>query len=147
MSSEETIETHSETETIVAAQNFAKTLSGGEVICLYGTLGMGKSVFARSIIRTLSGDSDLDVPSPTFTLVQIYDEQNAPAPIWHFDLYRLEDTEEIYETGWEDALGEAILIIEWPERLGSLKPSHSIDVHITANGKTAQRTIQIKRPA
>lgn len=148
MSSEETIKTDSEAQTIALAQDFAQTLSAGDVVCLYGTLGMGKSVFARAVVRTLCGDSDLDVPSPTFTLVQIYEQpQNAPAPIWHFDLYRLEEPEEIYETGWEEALGEAILLIEWPERLGALKPPRSIDITITAASGAEQRNFTIKRNA
>jgi len=145
MSSEDIIETKSEAQTSAAAQKFARSLRAGDVVCLYGTLGMGKSVFARSIIRTLCSDQDLDVPSPTFTLVQIYDH-STPAPIWHFDLYRLEDAEEIYETGWEDALGNAILIVEWPERLGALKPPRSIDITINAGDNPAQRTLRIKRP-
>ena len=147
MSSEETINTDSEAQTIALAQDVAATLDAGDVVCLYGTLGMGKSVFARAVIRALCGDNDLDVPSPTFTLVQIYDEPDMPAPIWHFDLYRLEEAEEIYETGWEEALGEAILLIEWPERLDTLKPPRSIDITITAGGSAEQRQISIKRNA
>lgn len=146
MSSEDTIQTNSEVQTIAVAQDFAKTLNAGDVVCLYGTLGMGKSVFARAIIQTLCSDSNMDVPSPTFTLVQIYEPENAPAPIWHFDLYRLEDADEIYETGWEDALGNAIVLIEWPERLGPLKPRKSIDIHISAGDDNPnQRDFNIKR--
>lgn len=145
MSSEETIYINSEAQTIAMAHDFAGTLQAGDVVCLYGTLGMGKSVFARAVIRALCGDNDLDVPSPTFTLVQIYEQQRAPAPVWHFDLYRLEEAEEIYEIGWEEALGEAIMLIEWPERLGILKPSRSIDINITAGDSTEHRIFSIKR--
>lgn len=147
MSSEETIKTYSEAQTIAVAQDFAAKLGAGDVVCLYGTLGMGKSVFARAVIRALCGDNDLDVPSPTFTLVQIYDDADMTAPIWHFDLYRLEDAEEIYETGWEEALGDAIILIEWPERLGTTKPPRSIDITITAGDSAEHRTLTIKRNA
>lgn len=119
----------SESDTVRYAQDFADGLTGGDVICLYGDLGMGKSVFARSLIRTLTGNKTLEVPSPTFTLVQTY--ETPQAEVWHFDLYRLKAAEEVYELGWEEALGGAISIIEWPERLGALLPPDRIDIHLS----------------
>ncbi len=124
-----TIITHSEAETVRAAQSFAGVLKDGDVLLLHGDLGAGKSVFARALIRALSDDADLEVPSPTFTLVQTYD--TAMGGIWHFDLYRLSDPSEIYEIGWEEALQGGVAIIEWPERLGSLRPQNAIDIHIS----------------
>ena len=85
-------------------------------------------MFARAAIRALCGDPGLDVPSPTFTLVQVYD---APiAPLWHFDLYRLKEPAEIYELGWEDCLAGGIAIVEWPDRIEALLPARRIDVAI-----------------
>lgn len=111
------------------AADYARTLVPGDVVLLHGDLGAGKSVFARAVIRTLCADAALAVPSPTFTLVQTYD--SPLAPIWHFDLYRLEDPEDVYETGWEEALSGGLVLVEWPERLGALAPKRSKHVTIT----------------
>lgn len=131
---------NSENETAQHAQNLAPMLLPGDIVCLHGNLGVGKSVFARALIRALTKNPAQDVPSPTFTLVQTYD---SPAgEIWHFDLYRLKNPEEVYELGWEDALSGAISIIEWPERLGPLLPAARTDIHITATpdgGRLLQR--------
>lgn len=78
----------SETETAAYAARLAPLLQGGDVLCLQGTLGMGKSVFCRALIRALCALPDMTVPSPTYTLVQAYDTPSAP--VYHFDLYRLE---------------------------------------------------------
>ena len=131
---------HNEEETAKIASELAPSLKPGDVILLHGTLGMGKTVFARSLIRTLLNDPDLDVPSPTFTLVQTYE---APAcRLYHFDLYRIEDPEEIHELGWEEAITEGITIVEWPERLGPYKPTARLDITLT-NTENDQNTRQI----
>ncbi len=122
--------TESENRTAFVARRLAGVLRRGDVVCLHGDLGMGKSVFARAAIRHLCADQALDVPSPTFTLVQIYD--TAQCPVWHFDLYRMTDAEDIYELGWDDALADAITIIEWPERLGGLIPRDKLDIVLEA---------------
>jgi len=127
----------SEQETINLAIEYAKDLKDGDIVCLHGTLGAGKSVFSRAVIRALSGEPYLVVPSPTFTLVQMY--ETTDFPIWHFDLYRLEDPEEIYEIGWEEALSDGVLLIEWPEKLGHLLPEKYKSVNISMTGDT--RTI------
>ena len=113
--------TASEDETIAFAKTFAKSLPADKTIFLEGPLGAGKSVFARALIRELSNDETLNVPSPTFTLLQVY--ETGKAPIWHYDLYRLKDPDEMEELSWDDALSGGIVLIEWPERLGSLKPN------------------------
>ena len=107
----------SKTDTEDFAARMAASLRPGDILFLDGDLGMGKSVFARALIRTLCNDPHLEVPSPTFTLVQTYDSENGP--IWHFDLYRIKAPEEVYELGWDDALADGIVIVEWPSRLNS----------------------------
>jgi len=112
------IDTEQQTE--VLARWIAEVLPTRALVFLQGDLGAGKTSFARALIRTLSGDVDLPVPSPTFTLLQHYD--TAQGPVWHFDLYRLQDPEEIFELGWEDALAAGRVLVEWPERLGPHAP-------------------------
>ena len=119
---------HDEHAMSKVACDFASTLKGGEIILLEGTLGAGKTVFARALIRALSGDEDMTVPSPTFTLLQNYTYNHGE--IWHFDLYRLKDADEIYELGWEDFGAKDIALIEWPARLEHLTPDNAITVKI-----------------
>ncbi len=110
----------SEQETANIAAAMAILLKEGDVLCLEGDLGTGKSVFARALVRALAGDAGLEVPSPTFTLVQTYETPGGI--VWHFDLYRLRHPDEIIEIGWEDARGGGIVLVEWPERLGPYLP-------------------------
>lgn len=114
-----------EDDTDAIARALAEDAKPGDVVCLSGPLGAGKSVFARGFIRALCGH-DTDVPSPTFTLVQTYEGRTGP--IAHFDLYRLEDPNEVLELDWDDAIGSAICLIEWPEKAGSFLPSRRIDI-------------------
>lgn len=118
-----------EAETARLAGLLASGLARGRPVCLWGDLGMGKSVFARAVIRALAGDESLDVPSPTYTLVQEY--ESPQGLLFHFDLYRLSSPEEVYELGWDDALAQGIAIVEWPERLGTLLPLLRCDVRLT----------------
>lgn len=92
----------------------APLLKAGDSVLLYGPLGMGKSTLARGLIRALTTPEE-DVPSPTFTLVQFYESD---PPVAHFDLYRLNQPEEAWEIGLDEALDHGCAIIEWPERLG-----------------------------
>ncbi|MGH1456054.1 MAG: tRNA (adenosine(37)-N6)-threonylcarbamoyltransferase complex ATPase subunit type 1 TsaE [Alphaproteobacteria bacterium] len=136
------ITTQREAETIGFAQGVADSLCAGDVVLLRGDLGMGKSVFSRAVIRSLCEDDALEVPSPTFTLVQQYDA--LLADIWHFDLYRLSDQSEIYEIGWEEAMDGGISLIEWPERLGGLTPARCIEVSISpVSGAPDARKIEV----
>lgn len=132
---------HSETETAALANNIARNLVSNNVLLLSGPLGVGKSVFARALIRALCGDETLEVPSPTFTLLQTY--ESAKGPVFHYDLYRLKDPEEIYELGWEESLKDGITIVEWPERLGSLMPARRLDIRI-ANVKNSPDAREIE---
>lgn len=120
-----------EAGTAAVAAAVAKVCAAGDVIALSGVLGSGKTVFARGFVHALTGP-DEDVPSPTFTLVQTYPA--APAPIYHFDLYRLEHAEEVWELGIEDAFAEGVSLIEWPERLGVLLPADRLDIAFAAAG-------------
>ncbi|HLG44886.1 MAG TPA: tRNA (adenosine(37)-N6)-threonylcarbamoyltransferase complex ATPase subunit type 1 TsaE [Reyranella sp.] len=100
----------------------AARLKPGDVVGLKGDLGAGKTTLARAIIRAAAADPALIVPSPTFTLVEVYDTPRGA--YWHFDLYRLDEPQQVYELGWEEALAEGIVLLEWPERLGRLLPKH-----------------------
>jgi tRNA threonylcarbamoyl adenosine modification protein YjeE len=84
-------------------------------ILLEGDLGMGKSTFARAFIREWLDDPTLNVPSPTFTIVQYY--PNPVLDLYHYDLYRLNDSDELQEIGWDDSLASGINLIEWPSRI------------------------------
>jgi tRNA threonylcarbamoyladenosine biosynthesis protein TsaE len=107
------------------AERLASVALPRDVIALRGTLGMGKTEFARAFIRRL-GLPEEEVPSPTFTLVQSYDTE--AGMIWHFDLYRLSQPEDVWELGFEEALEDGILLIEWPERLGAALPARRLDL-------------------
>ena len=111
-----------------ATAGFAARLSAlaspGDIFALKGDLGAGKTSFARAFIRARGGGEE--VPSPTFTLVQVYEV--AEAAIWHFDLYRLKSPEEAWELGVEDAFSQGISLIEWPERLGALLPRRRLEI-------------------
>ena len=115
----------SEAATGALALRIAGLAQRADIIALKGDLGTGKTTFARAFIRGL-GEKEDEVPSPTFTLVQVY--QLAPAAVWHFDLYRLRDPEEAWELGIEDAFIDGISLIEWPERLGSLLPKRRLEI-------------------
>jgi tRNA threonylcarbamoyladenosine biosynthesis protein TsaE len=108
------------------ARHLAALARPGDIIALRGDLGLGKTTFARFFVRSLMGE-DVEVPSPTFNLVQTYDTP-AGATLWHFDLYRLEDPEEAFELGIEEAFADGISLIEWPERLGDLLPLERLEI-------------------
>lgn len=128
----------SEKETISFAKKFAKTLKGDEIIALWGTLGMGKTVFAKAVIQELTGRNE-DVPSPTFTLLQSYD--TPLGEVFHFDFYRLKNPEEAYEIGIEDAFESGICLIEWPEKIGALLPKRAINVCFEMTDKGRQISV------
>src|SRR5260370_21353272 len=113
-----------EAATAAFAARVSALAAAGDVIALKGDLGAGKTSFARAFIRSRGAVEE--VPSPTFTLVQVY--ELAGAAIWHFDLYRLKSAEEAWELGIEDAFSEGISLIEWPERLGSLLPRYPLEI-------------------
>lgn len=117
----------SEEETTALAGKIAEQAQAGDTFALYGTLGMGKSVFARGFIKWLTAAEE--VPSPTFTLVQSY---TAPAfEIYHYDLYRLKSPDEIIELGMEETLYEGVCLIEWPEKMSGYLPKNCFKITIT----------------
>lgn len=108
-----------ESRTRALARALAPHLGAGDVLALRGEIGAGKSLFARALIkaRLAAVGRDEDVPSPTFTLVQTY--RAGDLEIWHSDLYRLTDPDEVFELGLDEAFGTALCLVEWPERLGA----------------------------
>jgi tRNA threonylcarbamoyladenosine biosynthesis protein TsaE len=125
---ERTILLPDESATAALATRLAPLARIGDVLALWGNLGVGKTVFARAFIQTRSRP-DEEVPSPTFTLVQVY----PPAPpfegmVYHFDLFRLSAPEEAYELGIEEAMIDGISLIEWPERVRPLLPRQRLDL-------------------
>jgi tRNA threonylcarbamoyladenosine biosynthesis protein TsaE len=127
-----------EEATASLAARVAALARKGDVIALQGGLGAGKTTFARAFIRARGGDEA--VPSPTFTLVQIYEVGDTP--VWHFDAYRLRDPEEAWELGIEDAFRDGISLIEWPERLGTLLPARRLRLVLAdAGSPNARRAV------
>lgn len=139
------IELPDEAATCTLAADLAGRARRGDIIGLSGALGSGKTTFARAFIgaRLDAGE----VPSPTFTLVEIYQSLTGPA-LWHFDLYRLERPEDAYELGIEDAFAEGISLIEWPERLGGLMPQEHLGVTLApGRGATERRAQFVASPS
>jgi tRNA threonylcarbamoyladenosine biosynthesis protein TsaE len=110
------------------AARFAPALRPGDSVLLEGPLGAGKSEFARALLRAATGDPALEVPSPSFSLVQGYDLPAGPAH--HFDLYRLSGPAEVAELGWDEAR-QGVVLVEWPDRLGALTPEDALRVTLT----------------
>jgi tRNA threonylcarbamoyladenosine biosynthesis protein TsaE len=112
-----------------ATERLAASLAGlahrGDAILLEGPLGAGKSALARAFLRAAAGDPALEVPSPTFTLVQTYD--TAIGPVHHYDLWRLDGPAALLELGWDEARDD-IVLVEWPDRLGDLRPDDALTV-------------------
>ena len=125
----------SDTEALGAM--IARVLQAGDVVCLWGPLGAGKTTLARGLIRALMGP-DQEAPSPTFTLVQTYEAPNFP--LAHLDLYRLSDPREVRELGLDEALEDGAAVIEWPERLGAGLPPDRLDIRlrVEAEGRVAE---------
>jgi tRNA threonylcarbamoyladenosine biosynthesis protein TsaE len=111
----------------------ARRLRPRDVVALQGGLGVGKTTLARAILRAASGDATLIVPSPTFTLAEVYDTPRGA--FWHFDLYRLEAPEQVFELGWEEARADGVALVEWAERLGSLLPPDRLAVTLAIEGE------------
>lgn len=107
-------------------------LTRGDVVCLAGNLGAGKTTLARGVIETWTGEAE-EAPSPTYTLVQTY--EGAHGELWHVDLYRLKRPQEAWELGLEDAFATAATLIEWPERLEGHLPHNRLDIELSPEGE------------
>ncbi|MDX3928451.1 MAG: tRNA (adenosine(37)-N6)-threonylcarbamoyltransferase complex ATPase subunit type 1 TsaE [Shinella sp.] len=132
------ISLESEAETIRLGEDIALALKPGDCLALSGDLGAGKSTFARAVIRAVADDDGLEVPSPTFTLVQTYPLR---LPIAHFDLYRIADPSEIDELGFDEALADGACLVEWPERAGDVLPDTAVTLCFQHEGEG--RTVEI----
>ncbi len=118
-----------EAATAHLARQIAQVLRAGDTLLLDGPIGAGKTAFARALIRTMLNRAE-DIPSPTFTLVQTYDTPQGE--VWHCDLYRLTHPDEVMELGLDQALTDAICLIEWPDRLGQDIPQSALHLHFEA---------------
>ena len=134
----EVFETSSEKETFLLAKRMASHFKGDEVVLLTGELGAGKTVFAKGIAAGLGLRDIHQVCSPSYTLINIY---QAKYTIFHMDLYRLENTEEIMDLGWEDYLGQGIIVVEWAEKIGFSSDAIRVKLVIVEN---EQRKIEIE---
>ncbi len=133
-----TIPLPTEDDTAALAKNLAPVARTGDVFCLEGTLGMGKSLLARHFIRALTSDSE-PVPSPTFALLQTYEGRSGP--ISHFDLYRLEHEDELLEIGFFEALEDTICLIEWPDKAGRDRPERGLTILLEEEGTGRRATL------
>ena len=111
----------------------APSLRAGDVVALFGELGAGKTTFSRGLIQGLGFEGD--VASPTFPIVQVYDEPDVRLPLWHVDLYRIEHEAELEELALDEAREHAALVIEWPERLGSSLWPEALRLHLSVAGE------------
>lgn len=138
------IDVADETGTARVAAALASLTRAGDVVALSGDLGTGKTAFARAFVRALLGP-DEEVPSPTFTLVQLYDA--ADFTVWHFDLYRMERPEDALELGIDEAFADGVSVIEWPDRLGRLLPPTRLDVTLSTGTASGVRRIAVSGSA
>lgn len=129
---------HSERETEEIARTFAKTLKPGDIVCLFGDLGAGKTNFTRGFVQAYGIPADV-VDSPTFTIINEYEGELS---VYHMDCYRLEHHSEALEIGIEEYLyGDGICIIEWPERILELLPEEILRVEIELLGEKSRKII------
>lgn len=124
------------------ASRLSALLKSGDILTFEGNLGTGKTEFCRAIIHALGYDED--VPSPTFNLVQIYEpslEDLSTPAVWHMDLYRLENAQDVFELGIEDGFDTALTLIEWPERMGNYLPTEHLKITLSHGDKEGSRYI------
>lgn len=126
-----------EKATIKLGAQLSVLLEPGDVVCLSGSLGAGKSTLARGVIKAAAGAEE--APSPTFTFVETYETPRFL--LWHFDLYRLDLPGDVWELGYEDALDDGVMLIEWPERLGGLAPSQALEIGLEIDGMMRKASI------
>ncbi len=120
------------------ARRLASLVRPGDSVLLDGPLGAGKTTLARAFLRAAAGDPALEVPSPTFTLVQAY--ETTIGLISHYDLWRLSGSAGLTELDWEDAR-DGIVLVEWPDRLGALRPDNALDIAIRLQDGDARQAV------
>jgi len=126
-----------------ATEAFGRTLAAalgpGDTVLLSGPLGAGKSALARAVIRARLADPDREVPSPSYTLVNIH--ESGAEEIWHADLYRLSGPEETAELGLAEAFESALVLVEWPDRLGQDIPARRLEVALSVVSDTGREAV------
>jgi len=121
------IESHNREETFLLGKRLGENAKAGDIYCLSGDLGTGKTVFTQGFAKGLGIKES--VSSPTFTIVQEYEEGRHP--FYHFDVYRIEDIDEMYEIGYEDYFfGEGVCLIEWANLIKELLPDKPVEITI-----------------
>lgn len=121
------IDSYKEEDTFEIGRELGEKAKPGQVICLFGDLGAGKTVFTKGFAKGLGIDDHIN--SPTFTILQVYDEGRIP--LYHFDVYRIADVEEMYEIGYEDYFyGNGVCLIEWANIIEEILPTERITIHI-----------------
>jgi tRNA threonylcarbamoyladenosine biosynthesis protein TsaE len=140
--------TKSADETISHALLFGSILRRGDVVALYGDLGSGKTQFVKGVC--LAFNVTTPVTSPSFVILNRYegrDKKNNELFVYHFDLYRVKSTAELYDLGYEELLkNDGICLIEWAEMLGGLLPEHRYDVRLSLGNNENERLIEISKP-
>lgn len=138
---------HRDLPDLAATEALAAAVAGlarpGDVILLEGPFGAGKTAFARAFLRAASAEPGLEVPSPSFTLVQTYDTRLGP--VHHFDLWRLDGPAALTELGWDEACAD-IVLAEWPERLGALRPPEALELRLRLLGGEARHAVLLGWP-
>lgn len=123
-------ETNSEKETFELGKNLGEQAKAGQIFCLNGDLGVGKTVFTQGFAKGLGIEENVN--SPTFTIIQVYEEGRIP--LYHFDVYRIGDPEEMYEIGYQEYFfGEGVCLIEWSKLIDELIPEEAINIEIDKN--------------
>lgn len=132
---------NSPSETAKIASTLAKELTKGDIVCLNGELGVGKTAFTKGLCEALGVTEH--VTSPTYTIINRYD---APVPVFHIDAYRIDDSDEMYEIGFEDCLSDGISVIEWSVMIEDILPEKRIEIEIRRdiNVHEDYREIEIK---
>jgi len=127
-----------EASTFALGAKVIEQLSIGDVVALKGDLGAGKTTLVRGMLQSIMGE--IEVPSPTYTLVQTY--ETPKFELWHCDMYRLERPEDGYELGLLDAFEDAVCLLEWPDKLGDLMPEDALEIDIQFDGEGRKVTLK-----
>ncbi len=126
------------------AVRLARALRPGDAVLLEGPLGAGKTALVRALLRAAAANPALEVPSPSYTLVQTY--ETPTLRLHHYDLWRLSGPEGLSELGWDEAR-EDVVLVEWPDRLGHLRPAEALTIALTPSGETARHAALAGWPA